>query len=163
MVSAPEWPRGPPAGINPRTFILVWLWSSPLHQCLTGWLLLRRFILENHPAVCSPSTRRRGELEFPLTRAGVPFQTGERLNIHFSSVKILQIYKKKEKPGLHQPLQAIWCPVPDEGQGKHAVCCQQEVLLSHSHTRAFSRCYAGMQASSEACWRKSGALIHVSE
>lgn len=36
MVSAPEWPRGPPAGINPRTFILVWLWSSPLHQCLTS-------------------------------------------------------------------------------------------------------------------------------
>lgn len=97
--------------MKPRTFILMWLWSSPLPQPLmsltliniplsgylyppwlalmlkilrstgqrvkglTGWFLLWCFILENHPAVCSPSNRKHGEVNFPLTQAGVLLQT----------------------------------------------------------------------------------------
>lgn len=65
---------------------------------LVGWLLPCCFILENHPAVCSLSTHKRGEVDFPLTQAGGPPQTGERLNTHYFFVKMLQIYKKQKNP-----------------------------------------------------------------
>lgn len=55
---------------------------------LTGWLLLACFILENHPAVCSPSNWKQGEIDFLLAQAGVlPQTTGERLSTQFFSVK----------------------------------------------------------------------------